>query len=422
MHSLFVRITAFLLLTLVIGLALLIYVGVSSYTDQLLQRHAKETTRAHAVLVRDLQVTPKTGWPKSIARVESFLDYQIDFVDVGNDMESPIINHTSSTFRGDTVEALHAISEGDSNWIRYAHTYESSYGLDDILLLALLFVATPLVLFFTLRPIARKITDLSQVARAYADGKLDERSLLSAPVPLEELASDLHGMAMALQRKIQEQQVMTHAISHELKTPLTRLRMANDLALRENTPGSARAYLEESDEDLTMLEKIMAETLTLSRLSFQGEPLALTAIALLDVIKEVTDECPTQGRALEVDVPLDSTVLATRDAVKRVFSNLLVNAIRYSKHRIRISTQVQGNQSLTTIEDDGAGINFEDREKVFMPFGRAEKGRSRITGDTGMGLAIAALLVQKCNGRIWVDDSPIGGARFYVSLPVPPAE
>jgi two-component system sensor histidine kinase RstB len=422
MQSLFARIAAFLLLTLVIGLVLLIYIGVSSYTAQLLQRHAEESAKAHAVLVRDLQTTPQSDFLGPLARIESLMNYKIDVVEVNGDNESPIINHTSSTFQGDTVEALYAMSEGSSSWIRYVRTYESSLALDDVLLLALLFVAIPLVLFFTLLPIARKITDLSQVARAYADGKLDERSILPAPVPLEELASDLHGMAIALQRKIQEQQVMTHAISHELKTPLTRLRMANDLALRENTPGAAREYLEESDEDLDMLEKIMAETLTLSRISFQDEPLTLTAIALPELIKEVADECLTPERVLEIDMPLHSTVFANRDAVKRVFSNLLVNANRYSKHRIRISTLVQGNQSLVSVEDDGEGIASENREKVFMPFGRAGKGRSRTTGDTGMGLAIAALLIQKCNGRIWVDDSPIGGARFCVSLPVPPAQ
>ncbi len=418
MRTLFVRTTAILLLTFAVGLALLIYIGVTSYTEQLLQRHAQETARAHAVLVGDLQGTSEVAWRPVVDRVQDLLDYRIDFVDPADANELPALEHTSSTLRDDTVQALYPIGGGDPRWIRYERTYDSRLANEDVLLLALLFIAVPTVLYLTLRPIARKITDLSRVARAYAAGRLDERSTVPAPRPLEALANNVHGMARALQRKIEEQQVMTHAISHELKTPLTRMRMASDLALREDTAEAWKRYLYEADDDLCMLEKIMGETLTLSRLTFHDAPLELTAISPGEVIDECLSECAAHERRVSVDVPADIAVLANRDAVKRVFANLLVNALRFSKQAVRIAATIHGDRCVTIVEDDGDGIPHEDRAKVFMPFGRSGASRSRATGDTGMGLAIAALLTEKCGGDIRVDDSPLGGARFHVTLPV----
>ena len=417
MRTLFVRIAAILSLTLVVGLVLLVYVGVTSYTEQLLRRHAQETARAHAVLVRDLRSTRESDWPPLIERVQELMDYRIDVIDPIGGESPPIIEHTGSTFSYDDVQALHAIGDGDPRWIRYARTYDSRLANEDVLLLALLFIALPVVLYLTLRPIAGKITDLSRVARAYADGRLDERSTLPAPRPLEALADNVHGMAQALKRKIEEQRVMTHAISHELKTPLTRMRTASDLALREDSPEAWKRYLDEADEDLSMLEKIMAETLTLSRLTFQNAPLEIGAVSLPGLIQDCLNECAAGDLSVGVDVPPGSTVLANRDAVRRVFANLLVNAVRFARHAIRIRSRLDGDRWVTAVEDDGPGIRPQDRDKVFMPFGRTGKSRSRATGDTGMGLAIASALVDKCDGEIWVDDSPTGGARFHVALP-----
>ena len=99
-----------------------------------------------------------------------------------------------------------------------------------------------------------------------------------------------------------------------------------------------------------------------------------------------------------------------------MFVNVLVNALRFAKQRVRVSVEAQNEQWVTTIEDDGPGISAQDRDKIFMPFGRVETSRSRASGSAGMGLAIAALLVEKSNGSIWLDEGNMGGARFHIAL------
>jgi len=425
MRTLFLRITVVLFLTLLVGLSLIIFVSVSAYLDGLVQRHISATERVHGVVVQDLKRAPESQWEAIIDRQRALLNYEIDVVDeLPAEGSSSLIpgrdgsfrQHVSSTFSNDTVTAWWPVAD-DKRWIRYRITYDSELENEDVLLLALLFVALPLVLYLNLRPIARKITDLSDVARAYTDGQLDARSTIPAPPPLEQLADNFHKMARALNFKIQEQKVMTSAVSHELKTPLTRMRMANDLALREDDPKAWRTHLTDLDDDLTMLEKVISETLVLSQLTLQDTPLRLCAVPLRELLVNCVAEVSPEDPSIEIVVSKDIQVLANHDALKRVFVNIILNAVRHCKRRVQISAVARDDRYEITIDDDGPGVPPESRDRVFMPFGRAEDSRSRVTGSTGIGLAIASVLVEKCGGSIDLSDAPIGGARFRVVMP-----
>lgn len=421
MRILFIRVAAVLLLTLLAGIGLIIYVAISSYLQQLVNQHVDATARVHAILAAELESQAQKEWPRFIKRMETLLDYQIDVLESSPVTESakvmPLVERTESSLSRDRITAQWPLQDGSGRSIRYAHTYVAELKWEDILLFALLFVALPIMLYLTLRPIARKITDLSHVARAYAQGELDTRSTVPAPKPLEQLAGDMQQMARSLQRKIQEQRVMTHAISHELKTPLTRMRMANDVAQREVDPAAWKQHLCELDDDLTALEKIMAETLALTRLTFQDKPLAIAPFTLREIVVESLQECLPDAIDVQINIPVHASVAANRDATKRVLVNVLSNALRFARHSVSISVAAQADRWVTAVEDDGPGIPFADRDKIFMPFGRVEHSRSRASGGTGMGLAIAALLAEKCGGSIWLDECTTAGARFLIALP-----
>lgn len=421
MRTLFIRVAAVLFVTLSVGIGLIIYVAVASYLNQLVQQHIDATERVHLLLAEELRRNPEMQWPPLIQRMEKLLGYHIDVVEpspnAGAKNVTPLVEHAQPSLSRDIIMALWPLADGSGRSIRYAHTYVAEFEQEDLLLFALLFLALPVALYLTLRPIARKITDLSNVARAYAAGQLAERSTLPAPRPLAQLADDIHQMAAALQRKTEEQTVMTHAISHELKTPLTRMRMANDLALREIDPQAWKQHLFELDDDLTMLEKIMAETLALTRLTLQDKPFTIVPFTLRDLVVDSLRECSTDAVDVQINIASSVLVVANRDAIKRVFVNVLVNALRFARQFVCVSVAAQADRWVTTIEDDGPGISAPDRDKIFMPFGRAETSRCRASGSTGLGLAISALLVEKSNGSIWLDEGSMGGARFLIALP-----
>jgi len=372
MQALFLRITAVLFITFLCGLVVLIYVGVTSYNEQLAVRHGEDAQRAHIALTLELKQHHEAQWQTLIERIEVISAIEIDIVDGPLNSPSPSsdVQHLSTTLQDDTLSVMYSINEQSDRWLKYTRTYPIKWALEDALALLLMFVAVPIAMFFVLRPIAKKINELGRVTQAYAAGDLSQRSLLAAPMPLEQLADDIHNMAGSLSQKIVEQQVMTNAISHELKTPLTRMRMANDLALRENSADASRRHLEEIDEELTVLEQVIGDTSTLAQLTMQDRTFELEPIEL---------------RA----VPTNATVLGNRPSLQRIFVNLLINAERYAKQQIEIGLATDQEHHTIIVTDDGPGIPPSEVETVLAPFGRADRGRSRATGGSGMGLAIA---------------------------------
>jgi signal transduction histidine kinase len=103
-------------------------------------------------------------------------------------------------------------------------------------------------------------------------------------------------------------------------------------------------------------------------------------------------------------------------ALRRLFSNLVDNALRYGRSAA-VTVQCIGDDVVVDIDDDGPGVPEAERSIVFEPFYRAEASRSRATGGAGLGLAIAKQIVEAHGGRIAIETSPLGGARFRITLP-----
>ncbi len=425
MRTLFVRIYLVLLLTL-IGGVVATYMGTEdNYERRLAEEMAQRSARFHPTLTRELLAAEREEWEGITKRWRTVLDVEIvvaPLEELGvsapqREMDEPLRATAAMGMDSEEAEAIWPLSDTEfAVAYRYAEVYE--WTTDDLAFFVMLFAALPVALYFTLRPIARKIVDLSRVARAYAAGDLGARSLVRAPRPLAILTDDIHEMAEKLERKISEQAVMAHAISHELKTPLTRMRMANDLAIHENDPGSSQRHIEELDEDLNMLEKVVGESLELTRLVVDRGELPLEGVGLAEALRESLAEIDDGSREVELELDEDLWVAAHPAALRRVLANLLSNAARHAEGRVRVTASPRGEECALFVEDDGPGIPPESREKVFMPYGRVESSRSRRSGGTGMGLAIAALLLGKCRGRISVDESELGGARFEVVLPL----
>ncbi len=135
--------------------------------------------------------------------------------------------------------------------------------------------------------------------------------------------------------------------------------------------------------------------------------------ALLETLQADAEERGAQvALAGQIAAPIAGDPLA----LKRCFDNLLGNALRYGE-RAWIAMHDQGGRIVVDIEDDGPGIPAEQRSRVFEPFYRVEDSRSRETGGTGLGLAVALDVVESLHGRIELDDSDHGGLRVRVELP-----
>jgi two-component system phosphate regulon sensor histidine kinase PhoR len=213
-------------------------------------------------------------------------------------------------------------------------------------------------------------------------------------------------------------------ISHELRTPITSIRLLVD-TLRGPMAGDSQARAD-------LLEKISVETEALAQLSQELLDLAqiesgqalmrLVPVAAADIAAAVTSRLGPQAerkhQSLQVEVPADLLALADEAQAARVLGNLLHNAIKFSPPggTIRISARASGGDVQFEVSDTGPGIPPDDIPRVFERFFRGD--RARASGGTGLGLAIAKHVVEAHGGRIWVENNAGRGAVFRFTLPL----
>jgi signal transduction histidine kinase len=214
-------------------------------------------------------------------------------------------------------------------------------------------------------------------------------------------------MQIRLRETIRHRTRLLAAISHDLRTPLTSLR------LRAETHPDA----EERDKMLATIAEMTAmvsTTLQYARDETTAEPVRPTDLAAL--VASVVDDMVDAGKDVTV-TPAASLVVACRPtALKRALRNLIDNAVQYGE-RARVSLHDAGDGVDLLVDDDGPGLPPDELTRVFQPFYRREESRSRDTGGVGLGLAIARSLVEGHHGTLTLQNRPKGGLRACISLP-----
>ncbi len=226
-------------------------------------------------------------------------------------------------------------------------------------------------------------------------------------------AAAFNTMAARIRRFVQDRTFLLTAIGHDLRTPITRLKL--------------RAEFIEDDEqrsrilaDLDELEAMVTATLQFGREAASGEPVRPVDLSALlrTVLDEAADARPEAAERLDLDGPEHLTVRARPIALKRAFGNLIGNALAYGEAaHVRLQPPREG-VAVVEIEDEGPGIPPAEIERVFEPFHRVEVSRNRETGGTGLGLPIARNILRAHGGDVTLGNRAGGGARAVVTLPV----
>ncbi|NYZ13324.1 HAMP domain-containing protein [Azospirillum sp. RWY-5-1] len=214
-------------------------------------------------------------------------------------------------------------------------------------------------------------------------------------------------MQERLRRFVADRTQMLAAISHDLRTPLTRLRLRAELV---EDPEMQRKMLADLDE----MEQMIKATLAFARDDAQKEPRG--PLDLADLLQSLCDDRVDAGCDATYQGPGHLTVDGRPVALRRALANLMDNAIAYGGGcRVGLAAEV-GNARIT-IDDDGPGIPVEEAEKVFAPFYRLERSRSRDTGGVGLGLSTARTILRRHGGDVTLANRPEGGLRATVLLP-----
>jgi two-component system osmolarity sensor histidine kinase EnvZ len=217
-------------------------------------------------------------------------------------------------------------------------------------------------------------------------------------------------MRQRIERFVQQRTEMLAGISHDLKTPLTRMRL--QLAIMRRDADTAAM-----EGDLAEMERMLNEYLEFARGS-GGETAEETNLADL-----ATEAAADAGRSADLRhrIVLTNIELLTltvrRNALKRCLTNLLDNALKYGRF-VQLKLYRKGNRVEFAVEDDGPGIEASQREEAFRPFHRLDESRNLQTGGVGLGLAIARDIARAHGGDVRLEDSALGGLRAVIWLPV----
>ena len=214
-------------------------------------------------------------------------------------------------------------------------------------------------------------------------------------------------MQERLRRFVDDRTLMLAAISHDLRTALTRLKLRAEFIPDEEQRAKAVADLDE-------MQAMLEATLSFARDDAEREP--RTKVDLAALLRSLCDDLADAGQPVRYDGPDRLTVECRPAALKRVFANLIDNAVRYGGEALVTLSQADDGVEVT-VADRGPGIPASKREQVFAPFFRLETSRSRETGGSGLGLAVARTIVHGHGGDITLEDRPGGGLLVRVSLP-----
>jgi len=298
----------------------------------------------------------------------------------------------------------------DGSWVQFnARVPQEAANLPWRLLLTLLVLLVAVLLLSLVA--VRWVTRPLQVLASAADelGRDIHRPPLPERGPLEvrRAARAFNTMQTSLVRYIEDRTRILAAMSHDLKTPITRLRLRAELMDDED-------LRQRFEKDLLEMEAMVNQTLDFMRgLDSRELQQPIDILALLESLQGDNEE---MGRTMSITGHPAAPFIGAPQLLKRCISNLLDNALIYGK-RAQISIEDSTVELLIRIRDEGPGLPEAELEKVFEPFYRLESSRNRATGGTGLGLSIARNIARALGGDVTLRNHPQGGLEALLSLP-----
>jgi signal transduction histidine kinase len=280
------------------------------------------------------------------------------------------------------------------------------------------------------RYLATPIVKLRGTTHELADGNLMARvsqGLMRRHDEIGYLGRDFNLMAGRIQSLVEAQRRLLGDISHELRSPLARLRVALELARRRAGTEAAPA-LDRMEREAETINEMIGQLLTLSRVEIGTEGLRNARVDLCALLREVADDADYEARSRDRSVRVLSceacTTTGVAELLRSAVENVVRNGVRYTAEatmvEISLAVETTGRErrAVISVRDFGPGVPAEAINDIFRPFYRVEDARDRQTGGSGLGLAIAARAIHLHEGAITAANAPGGGLVVELSLPL----
>ncbi len=291
-----------------------------------------------------------------------------------------------------------------------------------LLTAAISIAAAVMVALLFARFVTRSLDGLRQTTERFTDGDLDAIAQESGPPETRKLASSFNVMARRLVRMIDQQRSFAGDASHQLRTPLTALRLRLEQAsdLVESNPREARNHLDEALSETERLSRLIEQLLQLARA--EGATLPIEALRIAECVTERVEQWSSlaeeRGVGLIVDITTGEYGLGSAMALGEILDNYLDNALEVSPvgSTVRVTADVGNDVVEIVVRDEGPGLSDEQRLRAFDRFWRGDEHSNRRFG-SGLGLAIVSQLANASNFGVELRKSPQGGIDAVVRVP-----
>jgi two-component system sensor histidine kinase CpxA len=317
-------------------------------------------------------------------------------------------------------------------WARIARLLRAPWPLQLLRCIAVL-LTTGLICYALARHLTAPIMQLQATVRRLASGDLEARMGPSLGIRKDELAALAHDfdlMADKLQNLLLSQTRLLGDISHELRSPLTRLGVAHDLALHHAATGNLEAIdddLQRISYEAQRLDALIEQLLTLARLDTQSDGGAQlkTEVNLATLLREIAEdaafEAQSQSKQIQIGECENCTVIGDAELLRSAIENVVRNALRYTVENSTVLLTLRcTEQAIITVRDHGPGVPESELNNLFRPFYRVAEARDRQSGGAGLGLAITQRAIHTHGGSIVARNAPDGGLEVEIRLPILP--
>ncbi len=264
--------------------------------------------------------------------------------------------------------------------------------------------------YFYLRRVLRPIRHLAVGVEKIGSGNLSHRVPLGPDNELRDLAEAFNRMAERLEALLKVKEQLLLDVSHELRSPLTRLKVGLEFI----PDGEDRASL---SEDILEMERMVTRILDAAKMRKSAAALNLAPIKPADIIRTVWSDFKDRPPGVRVEDLLETELMLDADKIETVLRNILDNALKYSSPAgkpVEVSMSMETNTLKITIEDTGIGIPEEAQPYLFEPFFRVDDSRTRKTGGYGLGLSLCRAIMTAHGGKIEIFSSPGEGTRVVL--------
>ena len=278
------------------------------------------------------------------------------------------------------------------------------------ILLMLILSAAYLYIRRVMQPVRWLTTAMDQ----YGDGNLSYRMPLRRSDEFQDLAASVNHMAERIQNLLTSKEKLLLDVSHELRSPIARMKVAVELLDDETTRAGLR-------EDLAEMEAMVTDLLETARLRQSAAGLNQREVDSSELIRSVAAEFKGQTPAIETTAIETVQLFIDPQKARTVLKNVIDNALKYSRpssRPVELTAGRDGMEYRITVQDHGIGIPPEELDRVFEPFYRVDPSRSRATGGFGLGLSLCQAIMASHGGSIHIDSQPGQGTRVTILFPI----